>query len=72
MTAAAGCCRCDGPSNLCTTSHREHARPCFPNVTTCSVGKIRAKYTNEVNTTTELHIAISRVISNIYCHINIE
>ena len=47
---------------MCSTSHREHARPCFPNVTTCSVGKIRAKYTNEVNTTTELYC-------DIYCGI---
>ena len=29
-------------------NYQEHSVSCFPNVTTCSIGRIKAKYTNEV------------------------
>ena len=43
------CYTCGGPSQMCSDHHQETPVQCYPNVTTCSVGRIKHKITREVN-----------------------
>ena len=42
------CYTCGGPSKMCSDHYQEELVQCYPNVTTCSVGRIRDKLTNEL------------------------